>query len=138
MSDGPIRTVATADGELLTLTQLGRDDRGQLDPDILRHQIERAGHEKADTEAACQLLVKSTPSLLAKLIVEEMRADPKMPRRTAQDIAMASPIYAEHLAAAVEAERLYQRANTRWKAALAYCDAMRTMHADRRADRRGQ
>lgn len=102
-----------------------------LDPAAISHQMEQLGHDWADRNAAAQLLEDTEKSVLAE-ITQDYRPTAKS-MAEAESLARANKRFRDHLASAVEARRLANRARVTFDAFRAEQELRRTNAATDRA-----
>ena len=113
--------------------QWGRDADGNFEPYRLAHALQQKGEDWANKAAAADLLEKTSPAVLAQL-TNEIRAAEGGSRKVAEDLALGSAAYLEHIQARVEARRVANIARANYDAIRVLIDAMRTVEATRREE----
>lgn len=112
----------------------GMDANGKFNPQILAYQVRQAGFAWADADAAADLMESEKKSLLALLTNEHRALILKVSRKEAEDMALASDLYTNHLKAAIEARRVATRAQASYEAVKVFSRAIQTAEASRRAE----
>ncbi len=112
----------------------GETRSGGFDANILADQVRSIGEDYADKRAAADLLDSTTKSVLAQLTLRFRAENPDASRKEAEDMAMASADYRDHINAVVESQRIANRARANWESVQAFVRAMQTAAANRRAE----
>lgn len=102
-----------------------------MDPAEIAHVFEERGHEWSDRNAAAQLLEDMEKSILAE-ITQDYRPKAKS-MAEAESLARASKRFRDHVADAVEARRLANRARASFDAMRMEIELLRTRSATDRA-----
>lgn len=103
-----------------------------FDPHRLAHEIETTGEDYADKKHAADLLVKTEKSVLATLTCDIRKEHPDISRKEAEDMALASTEFKDHIYAMADAVRAAAISKAHYEAARAKLEAMRTAEATKR------
>lgn len=107
---------------------------GDLDPAAIAQDIDTHGAAWAHKKHAADLLERSTKAVLAQLTNEVRRENHDMTRKEAEDVALGSEQYQDHLYAAADARRDANLARVKYDAAMARFEALRSLEATKRAE----
>ncbi len=107
---------------------------GDLDPLAISRDIEQFGTDWSHKKHAADLLEKSNKAVLAQLTNAERRRDTSLSRKEAEDLAMGSDDYQNHLYACADARRDANLARVKYDAAQARFEALRSLEATKRAE----
>ena len=127
--------VVDAHGEVLDAERLGIGPNGKFDPHVLAHQVRVFGEQRADRRAAAEVFDQTKGAVLSQLTNRVRGEHPDLTRKEAEDIAKGSEEFMAHIRDGVEARRLADQAEARWRAALVLSDGLRTVEATQRAER---
>ena len=115
-----------------------RTAAGDIDPAAIANDIDTHGTAWAQKKHAADLLDKSTRAVLAQLtnaVRRETSAQGhNFTRKEAEDIALGSEEYLNHLYAAADARRDANLARVKYEAAQARFEALRSHEATRRVE----
>jgi len=112
----------------------GMTPEGQLDPHGLAHELEQRGARWADSHAAAELLEKTHRIVLAQITNDYRLLERGLSRKAAEDLALGSEAYIQHIEATVEARRVANIARANYDAIRVRIEAMRTVEATKRAE----
>jgi hypothetical protein len=107
---------------------------GDLDPAAIAHDIDTHGTAWAHKKHAADLLEKSTRAVLAQLTNAVRKEDITLTRKEAEDVALGSEEYQNHLYATADARREANLARVKYEAAQARFEALRSLEATRRIE----
>jgi hypothetical protein len=110
-----------------------RNHDGDLDPNVIAHELDEAGKAYAHAKHAADLLEGTNAAVRAQLTNEKRRENPDASRKECEDMALGSPEWTTHVYATADAVREKNIALARWKAVQARFEAMRTAESTRRA-----
>lgn len=110
-----------------------RNHEGDLDPNVISHELDEAGRAYANAKHAADLLEGTNGAVRAELTNAKRREFPELSRKECEDMALGSPEWRNHVYATADAVREKNLALARWKAVQARFEAMRTAEATRRA-----
>lgn len=102
-----------------------------VDPREIHQRIIDHGEAWADADAAASLLEETKKTLLAQITMEFIAGTSAA---AAEKRAMADPRYIEHVKAMVEARRVANRAQVKYKTSLVWVELIRTRESTRRAE----
>ena len=101
----------------------------EFDPERIFHQLNEAGDEWANCQAAAELLEENKKTVLAELMVQ-LQGSAAERERTA----LADPVYKLHLSNMVSARKEANRARVRYDSMKVLAEMRRTEAANRRAE----
>lgn len=113
---------------------INREEDEELDPHRIAHDLETLGSDWAYKKEAADLLEETKSATRAEITNRRRAMDPELSRKEAEDLALGSPEWLEHINAMVVARRDANIARARYDAARARFEAMRTKEATRRAE----
>lgn len=102
-----------------------------VDPREIHQRIIGHGEAWADADAAASLLEETKKTLLAQIMMESIGGSSAA---AAEKKAMSDPRYIEHINAMVEARRVANRAQVKYKTSLVWVELIRTRESTRRAE----
>lgn len=104
----------------------------RLDPEKVYQAILKAGEDWADAEAAAQLLEETRKTVLA-----ECEARSESPSIAGKEmLALADPVYKEHVAGMVRARKMANKARVRYDSAKVLGELRRSEESTRREELR--
>lgn len=111
-----------------------RDGDGNLDPQLIGHDIEVLGKAWVELSHAASLLDKTGPAVFAQMVLAYIEANPGVSRAMAELKTRGSDEWMNQIYAGREARRKANTALVNYEAAKARFEAMRTQEASRRAE----
>jgi len=111
-----------------------RDADGNLDPQLIGHDIETLGHAWAGLSHAASLLDKTQTAVFAQMVLAHMEEHSGVSRATAELKVRGSDDWMNHIYAALDARRRANVALVNFEAGKARFEAMRTQEASRRVE----
>jgi hypothetical protein len=104
----------------------------KFDPPRLAHEIESRGRAYAEAKSAFEALDRTRAAYLAKLTNDVRKEQADFSRKEAEDVALGSDAYSDHLGAIVDAEKEMIIKRARYEAAKALVETLRTAEATKR------
>jgi len=102
-----------------------------MNPDRVYERLVRLGDDWADKNAAAQLLEDTTKATLARMVTDAI-GQGTTTKAMAEQQALASTEYLEHVTSAVTARQEANRARVRYDAAKIWAELLRSANANQR------